>query len=92
MMPRKVTQPHRCRANHSVMRWPYVARCVKDVNHDDPYEHIDDNDDKWHQEPCDGCKYIERVRDDLDPDDGLAYEQLRRLEREHLRECPNGRQ
>lgn len=79
----------RCKADHGTASWPFIARCVLPQDHQFVYDHIDELGNQWRDEPCDGCKTIERKREDLTPGDEEGYYDLQRAARHHRMECPN---
>lgn len=85
---RKTGEPQ-CRANHASDVWPFVQRCVLAENHQFVYDHIDQRGERWRNEPCDGCKLIDRKRESLKPGDEDGYYDLQRAARHHIKECPN---
>jgi hypothetical protein len=85
---RKNNEPQ-CKANHTSVAWPFVARCVLAEGHPYPFDHIDHNGKEWRNEPCDGCKNIQRMQDALKPKDEGAYYEFERAAIHHRKECPN---
>lgn len=79
----------RCLESHAVNSWPFVARCVLPGGHPFRYDHIDVHDHEWRNEPCDGCKSIDRMRENLTPKDETAHYEFQRAAKKHRRECPN---
>lgn len=79
----------RCPITHGIKRWPYVARCVLDSTHSFPYDHIDQHGEEWRNEPCEGCKNLQRMEETLPPNDETAAYHFKRAARHHRKECPN---
>lgn len=90
--PRRVPRNNepRCEATHNPGQWPYVARCVIIANHESPGLHVDGQSRPFRtQVPCDGCKTIQRMSEQLPAGDETAHYELKRAARHHLEECPN---
>lgn len=79
----------RCRATHASKAWPFVGRCVLVKEHDFPYDHKDQHGEEFRNEPCDGCKNIQRMADNLVPGDETTHYEFGRAARHHRKECPN---
>lgn len=85
---RKPGEPE-CKTSHGISVWPYAARCVLVLDHQFVYDHIDRFGNQWRNEPCDACRAIARMEDNLTPGDEAAYYDFKRAANHHRKECPN---
>lgn len=43
-MPKFMDEPTQCIVTHNHGKWPYVARCVKDIDHHDKHRDVYGNE------------------------------------------------